>query len=51
MENSSHIIIDPKERDGKRVLVTGGTKRGMGEAIVTRLTQDAIVIDAVLAGE
>ncbi|EGO65659.1 SDR family oxidoreductase [Acetonema longum] len=39
MENSSHIIIDPKELNGKRVLVTGGTKGGMGEAIVKRLTK------------
>ncbi len=39
MENYNHIIIDPKELDGKRVLVTGGTKGGMGEAIVKRLTK------------
>ena len=30
MENSNHIIIDPKELDGKRILVTGGTGGGMG---------------------
>lgn len=39
MENSNPIIIDSKELDGKRVLVTGGTKGGMGEAIVKRLTK------------
>ena len=39
MEKSNHISIDPKELDGKRVLVTGGTKGGMGEAIVKRLTK------------
>ena len=38
MGNSDHITIDPKELYGKRVLVTGGTKGGMGEAIVKRLT-------------
>jgi NAD(P)-dependent dehydrogenase (short-subunit alcohol dehydrogenase family) len=37
MDNFNHIAIDPKELDGKRVLVTGGTKGGMGEAIVKRL--------------
>ncbi len=37
MENFSHIIIDPKELEGKRILVTGGTKGGIGEAIVKRL--------------
>ena len=39
MENFNHITIDPKELCGKRVLVTGGTKGGMGEAIVKRLTK------------
>jgi NAD(P)-dependent dehydrogenase (short-subunit alcohol dehydrogenase family) len=39
MENFNHITIDPKELDGKRILVTGGTKGGMGEAIVKRLTK------------
>lgn len=38
MEDFNHIIFDPKELDGKRVLVTGGTKGGIGEAIVKRLT-------------
>lgn len=39
MDNFNNIIFDPKELDGKRVLVTGGTKGGMGEAIVKRLTK------------
>ena len=39
MEHYNHIIIDTKELEGKRVLVTGGTKGGMGEAIVKRLTK------------
>ena len=39
MESFSHISIDPKELQGKRILVTGGTKGGMGEAIVKRLTK------------
>lgn len=39
MDNFSHISIDPKELEGKRILVTGGTKGGMGEAIVKRLTK------------
>jgi NAD(P)-dependent dehydrogenase (short-subunit alcohol dehydrogenase family) len=39
MENSNHIIIDSKEQDGKRVLVTGGTGGGMGEATVKRLAR------------
>lgn len=38
MKEFSPIIFDPKELDGKRVLVTGGTKGGIGEAIVNRLT-------------
>lgn len=38
MENFNHIFIDPKELEGKRILVTGGTKGGIGEAIVKRLT-------------
>ncbi|AFQ44875.1 hypothetical protein [Desulfosporosinus meridiei] len=33
MENFNHIIIDPQELEGKRILVTGGTKGGIGEAI------------------
>lgn len=40
MENFSHITIAPKELDGKRVLVTGGTKGGIGEAIVKRLINE-----------
>jgi len=39
MDKFNHIIIDPKEFESKRVLVTGGTKGGMGEAIVKRLTK------------
>lgn len=38
MKDINHISFDPKELDGKRVLVTGGTKGGIGEAIVKRLT-------------
>ena len=39
MENFNHITIDPEELAEKRVLVTGGTKGGRGEAIVKRLTK------------
>lgn len=39
MDDFNHIAIDPKELDGKRVLVTGGTKGGMGEAVVKRLAK------------
>jgi NAD(P)-dependent dehydrogenase (short-subunit alcohol dehydrogenase family) len=39
MENFNHVSIDPEELAAKRVLVTGGTKGGMGEAIVKRLTK------------
>lgn len=39
MGNFSHVTIDPEELGGKRVLVTGGTKGGMGEAIVKRFTK------------
>lgn len=39
MEQFNPIWMDPKEFQGKRVLVTGGTKGGMGEAIVNRLTK------------
>jgi NAD(P)-dependent dehydrogenase (short-subunit alcohol dehydrogenase family) len=38
MTTSPNIPFDANEFDGKRVLVTGGTK-GMGEAIVKRLTR------------
>lgn len=38
MEDINHMIFNPKELEGKRVLVTGGTKGGIGEAIVNRLT-------------
>ena len=38
MTTSSNIPVDANEFEGKRVLVTGGTK-GMGEAIVKRLTR------------
>lgn len=44
MENSKNIVIDPKEFDGKRVLVTGGTKGGMGEAIVKRLAKAGAIV-------
>lgn len=39
MEQFNPIWMDPKEFQGKRVLVTSGTKGGMGEAIVNRLTK------------
>ncbi len=39
MKNISYITIDSGEFKGKRVLVTGGTKGGIGEAIVKRLTK------------
>jgi NAD(P)-dependent dehydrogenase (short-subunit alcohol dehydrogenase family) len=44
VENSKNIVIDPKELEGKRVLVTGGTKGGMGEAIVKRLTKAGAIV-------
>ena len=44
MENFNHIKIDPEELGGKRVLVTGGTKGGMGEAIVKRLTKAGAIV-------
>ena len=34
MKQFNPIWMDPKEFQGKRVLVTSGTKGGMGEAIV-----------------
>lgn len=36
MKNSKEFKIDPNEFDGKRVLVTGGTK-GIGQAVALRL--------------
>lgn len=39
MEKINHFIVDPKEFEGKHILVTGGTQGGIGEAIVTRLTK------------
>ena len=44
MDDFNHMIFDPKEFSGKRVLVTGGTKGGMGEAIVKRLTLAAATV-------
>jgi NAD(P)-dependent dehydrogenase (short-subunit alcohol dehydrogenase family) len=38
LNNLTNNLIHPKELEGKRVLVTGGTKGGIGEAIVKRLT-------------
>lgn len=38
MENSTSTPIQAKEFTGKRALVTGGTRGGIGEAIVNRLT-------------
>lgn len=38
MTSAQGNSLDTKELDGKRVLVTGGTKGGIGEAIVKRLT-------------
>ena len=37
MKQFNPIWMDPKEFQGKRVLVTSGTKGGMGEAIVEQL--------------
>lgn len=37
MGEPAPIAFDPKEFTGKRILVTGGTKGGIGEAIVNRL--------------
>ena len=39
MKKINHIIVDPKELGGKRVLVTGGTNGGIGDAIVKRLSE------------
>lgn len=44
MDDFNHMIFDPEEFSGKRVLVTGGTKGGMGEAIVKRLTLAAATV-------
>lgn len=44
MDNFNNITVDPKELAGKRVLVTGGTKGGMGEAIVKRLSKAGAVV-------
>lgn len=37
MENSASQLLYEKELEGKRILVTGGTGGGIGEAIVARL--------------
>lgn len=39
MNDLTNNLFYPKELDGKRVLVTGGTKGGIGEAIVKSLSQ------------
>lgn len=39
MEDISPVISDSREFAGKRILVTGGTKGGIGEAVVKRLAQ------------
>lgn len=38
MDDFNPMIFDQKELSGRRVLVTGGTKGGIGEAIAKRLT-------------
>ena len=43
MDKNYPFSCDPNEFKDKRVLVTGGTK-GMGEAIVRRLTQDGALV-------
>lgn len=43
MIHSTSNLIDKNELEGKRVLVTGGTK-GMGEAIVKRLTHAGAMV-------
>lgn len=44
METAANNIFNLKELEGKRALVTGGTKGGIGEAIVKRLTQAGAVV-------
>jgi NAD(P)-dependent dehydrogenase (short-subunit alcohol dehydrogenase family) len=39
MEETNHLFVDPKELEGKHILVTGGTNGGIGESIVKRLTK------------
>jgi NAD(P)-dependent dehydrogenase (short-subunit alcohol dehydrogenase family) len=43
MAGTHQFSVDPHEFDGKRVLVTGGTK-GMGEAIVRRLRRSGAAV-------
>jgi NAD(P)-dependent dehydrogenase (short-subunit alcohol dehydrogenase family) len=43
MAGTHQFSVDPHEFDGKRVLVTGGTK-GMGEAIVRRLRRSVAAV-------
>ncbi|MDF2942241.1 MAG: short-chain dehydrogenase [Herbinix sp.] len=44
METITNSLFNPKELEGKRALVTGGTKGGIGEAIVKRLTQSGATV-------
>ncbi len=44
MEDFNHIMINPKELEGQRVLVTGGTGGGIGEATVKRLAHSGATV-------
>ncbi len=44
MGDLTHSAFDAKELEGKRVLVTGGTRGGIGEAIVKRLAQAGAMV-------
>ena len=43
LTSAGRYSVDPTEFEGKRVLVTGGT-RGMGEAIVRRLVASGATV-------
>ncbi|MDF2986176.1 MAG: short-chain dehydrogenase [Eubacterium sp.] len=44
MNDLTNNLFYPKELEGKRVLVTGGTNGGIGEAVVKRLTQAGAMV-------